>query len=315
MFPKGLLYPFTDFMSKTASHCPFLPLRADTPKENMAEAVEEPPFQPPRIRIILDEWFLQAAGISRGFTERAASICSLCTGHHAGSGVLMEGGSAGSTSALTSPLQCLGPTGTLRPPLATAPPEGRAARSAKQTLGTARISWTGWRAGPSPEAGEEKAGHRMRWPGVRILRTRPRSARAAAAADPPGPPPPPGPGNGRNLPTPAPRPPPAGAAGRSRPPVIRDAPRGAARLGGREGVGLEKGGRDRGRGGEGGGKAGARAGRSGARRGGPGPGRESRGLPQPRREGAKSGGRIKGTRGVQGGTGKGAAPGWRERNG
>lgn len=88
-------------------------------------------------------------------------------------------------------------------------------------------------AGPSPEAGEEKAGHRMRWPGVRILGTRPRSARAAAAADPPGPPPPPGPGNGRNLPTPAPRPPPAGAAGRSRPPVIRDAPRGAARLGGR----------------------------------------------------------------------------------
>lgn len=55
-------------------------------------------------------------------------------------------GSSGSTSTLTSPLQCLGPTGMLRPPLATAPPEGRAARSAKQTLGRARISWTGWRA-------------------------------------------------------------------------------------------------------------------------------------------------------------------------
>lgn len=59
--------------------------------ENMAEGVKEPPFQPPRIRIILDECFSQAAGISRGFTEGGASICSLCTGHQAGSGVLMGG--------------------------------------------------------------------------------------------------------------------------------------------------------------------------------------------------------------------------------
>ena len=55
--------------------------------------------------------------------------------------------------------------------LATAPPEGRAARLAKQTLGRARISWTGWRPG---------ARRPRRWPstgyaaGVRI----PGSARA-----------------------------------------------------------------------------------------------------------------------------------------
>lgn len=43
-----------------------------------------------------------------------------------------------------SPFQCLMPMGTVWPPLTTAPPEGRAARSAKRTLGRAQISWTGW---------------------------------------------------------------------------------------------------------------------------------------------------------------------------
>lgn len=43
-----------------------------------------------------------------------------------------------------SPFQRLMPMGTVWPPLTTAPPEGRAARSAKRTLGRAQISWTGW---------------------------------------------------------------------------------------------------------------------------------------------------------------------------
>lgn len=46
-----------------------------------------------------------------------------------------------------SPFQHFVPIGTVWPPLATAPMEGRAARLAKQTLGRARISWTGWRPG------------------------------------------------------------------------------------------------------------------------------------------------------------------------
>lgn len=56
-------------MSKTVSCSPFLPLRTDTPVEKMAEAVKAPPFLPPRIRIILDEWLFQAVEIARVVTE------------------------------------------------------------------------------------------------------------------------------------------------------------------------------------------------------------------------------------------------------
>lgn len=45
-------------------------------------------------------------------------------------------------------------------------------------------------------------------------------------------------------------------------------------------------------------------------------GRGEPGSPDSRAEkGRRAEGRIKGTRGAQGGTGKGAAPGWRERKG
>ena len=111
------------------------------------------------------------------------------------------------------------------PPLTTAPLEGRAARSAKRTLGRARISWTGWRA-------------RARRP----ARCRPGAGCAAGRAH-PGRPPLPRIRRGRRLlrgletagiSPPRPRVlPQQGAAGRSRPPVIRDAPRGSARVGGR----------------------------------------------------------------------------------
>lgn len=101
-------------------------------------------------------------------------------------------------------------------------------------------------AGLRPEARREGPAQDAR-PGVRILGTRPRSARGAAAVDPPGPPPPPGPGNGRNLPAPAQRPPPAGATRRLSPTCHPRRPTWVGPAGG----GVEKGGR-KGRGGEGG---------------------------------------------------------------
>lgn len=140
------------------------------------------------------------------------------------------GGISDSRSALTSPFQCLGPTRTAWSPLTTAPPEGRVAGSAKQTLGRARISWTGWRACARRPA--EKAGHRMHGPafaswapararpaaqlpqirrGRRLLR-----GLVTAGISPPRP---------RVLPL-------QGPPGGCRPPVIRDAPRGSARRGG-----------------------------------------------------------------------------------
>ena len=125
-----------------------------------------------------------------------------------------------------SPFQHFVPIGTVWPPLGDSTPGGESG-----PLGQAD-TWQGSdfldrMAARSPEAAA-LAEHRIRGgrahPGIR-----PRSAPGAAAADPP---PPPGLGSGRNSPSPAPRPPPAGAAGRSRPPVIRDAPRGSAWVGG-----------------------------------------------------------------------------------
>lgn len=70
------------------------------------------------------------------------------------------------------------------PPLTTAPREGRAVLSAKQTVGGAQISWTGWRAGGRrPERSWRSTGCAA---GRAHLGIRPRLASGAAAADPPG---------------------------------------------------------------------------------------------------------------------------------
>lgn len=74
-----------------------------------------------------------------------------------------------------SPFQHFVPIGTVWPPLATAPMEGRAARLAKQTLGRARISWTGWRPGARRPRRGPSTGYAA---GVRI----PGSARARPLA-------------------------------------------------------------------------------------------------------------------------------------
>lgn len=138
MFSKGLLYSFSDFLSKTVSCSPFLPLRTDTPMGKNG-------FSPLESESSLMSGFCRQLRFlvwsQRGCAYLHPLYLSPCqVRRHDG------GGSSGSRSTLTSPFQCLGPTAMAWPPLTTAPPERRAARSAKQTLGRARTSWTGWRA-------------------------------------------------------------------------------------------------------------------------------------------------------------------------
>lgn len=95
----------------------------------------------------------------------------------------------------------------------------------------AGLGFPGPDGGPEPGGLRGSGGAQDERSGVRIPGIRLRSARGAAAADPPELPPP------RcletaGIPARAPSPSPAGATGRSRPAVIRDAPRGPAGVGG-----------------------------------------------------------------------------------
>lgn len=273
-------------MSKTASRCPFLLLRADTPMENMAEGVKEPPFQPPRIRIILDECFSQAAGISRGFTEGGASICSLCTGHQAGSGVLM----GGAVRVLPVPWQVLcsvsGPQGCWDLHWPQHPRRGE--RPDRPSRHLAGLGFPGPDGGPEPRGGRGEGraqdalagrAHPGHPPALGPRRSCRRSAGAASSS---------GAWKRPESPHPGPASSPCGGCRAESPTCHPRRPTWGGPAGGEgEGVGVEKGGRDRGWGGEGGGVRPERE-RGGARRGGPGPGRAGVSR-QPRREGAKSG--------------------------